>query len=82
VSGQAQYTDDVPLPFQGFHRSTVLTVSAPHCLALQVSGQAQYTDDVPLPPNTLHAAFVTSSKPHAKLLKVRPVQQQQQQQRG
>jgi hypothetical protein len=39
--------------------------------ALQVSGQAQYTDDVPLPPNTLHAAFVTSSKPHAKLLKVR-----------
>uniref|UniRef100_A0A383W3H7 xanthine dehydrogenase n=1 Tax=Tetradesmus obliquus TaxID=3088 RepID=A0A383W3H7_TETOB len=37
---------------------------------LQVSGQAQYTDDVPLPPNTLHAAFVTSSKPHAKLLKV------------
>jgi hypothetical protein len=38
--------------------------------ALQVSGQAQYTDDVPLPPNTLHAAFVTSSRPHAKLLKV------------
>lgn len=39
-------------------------------LALQVSGEAQYTDDVALPPNTLHAAFVTSTKPHAKLLGV------------
>lgn len=36
----------------------------------QVSGEAQYTDDVALPPNTLHAAFVTSIKPHAKLLGV------------
>jgi xanthine dehydrogenase/oxidase len=25
---------------------------------------------VPLPPNTLHAAFVTSSRPHAKLVSV------------
>ena len=39
-------------------------------LPLQVSGEAQYTDDVALPPDTLHAAFVTSSKPHAKLLGV------------
>jgi xanthine dehydrogenase molybdopterin-binding subunit B len=38
--------------------------------AVQVSGEAQYTDDVALPPNTLHAAFVTSKKPHAKLLGV------------
>ncbi|KAF8057662.1 XDH1 [Scenedesmus sp. PABB004] len=37
---------------------------------LQVSGQAQYTDDVPLPPNTLHAALVTSTRPHARLLSV------------
>ncbi len=36
----------------------------------QVSGQAQYTGDVPLPPNALHAAFVTSARPHARLLSV------------
>lgn len=41
-----------------------------NCTATQVSGEAQYTDDVALPPNTLHAAFVTSKKPHAKLLGV------------
>lgn len=41
-----------------------------HCDALQVSGEAQYTDDVDLPPNALHAALVTSKKPHAKLLGV------------
>jgi xanthine dehydrogenase molybdopterin-binding subunit B len=44
-----------------------------YCTAMcwpQVSGEAQYTDDVALPPNALHAAFVTSSKPHAKLLGV------------
>eukprot|EP00878_Enallax_costatus_P021296 GHUV01022542.1.p1 GENE.GHUV01022542.1~~GHUV01022542.1.p1 ORF type:complete len:619 (+),score=146.78 GHUV01022542.1:134-1858(+) len=39
---------------------------------LQVSGQAQYTDDLPLPPTALHAAFVTSTRPHAKLLSVDP----------
>jgi xanthine dehydrogenase/oxidase len=38
---------------------------------VQVSGQAQYTDDVPLPPDALHAAFVTSNRPHARILKVR-----------
>eukprot|EP00879_Flechtneria_rotunda_P007117 GHRR01007469.1.p1 GENE.GHRR01007469.1~~GHRR01007469.1.p1 ORF type:complete len:682 (+),score=243.05 GHRR01007469.1:3597-5642(+) len=37
---------------------------------LQVSGQAQYTDDILLPPNTLHAAFVTSTRPHARLLSI------------
>jgi len=42
------------------------------CCAVQVSGEAQYTDDVSLPPNTLHAAFVTSSSPHARLLGVDP----------
>jgi hypothetical protein len=40
------------------------------CSHAQVSGEAQYTDDVALPPSTLHAAFVTSVKPHAKLLGV------------
>jgi hypothetical protein len=57
-----QYVAQLPL---------LLLLLLPLLLLLQVSGQAQYTDDVPLPPNTLHAAFVTSSKPHAKLLKVR-----------
>jgi CO/xanthine dehydrogenase Mo-binding subunit len=42
------------------------------CRLLQVCGQAQYTDDVPLPSDTLHAVFVTSTKPHAKLVKVDP----------
>ncbi|BDA44652.1 Xanthine dehydrogenase [Coccomyxa sp. Obi] len=37
---------------------------------LQVTGEAQYTDDVPLPPNVLHAALVTSTRPHAKILSV------------
>lgn len=37
---------------------------------MQVSGQAQYTDDLPLPPTALHAAFVTSSRPHARLVSV------------
>ena len=36
----------------------------------QVTGEAQYTDDVPLPPNVLHAALVTSTRPHAKILSV------------
>lgn len=40
--------------------------------SVQVSGEAQYTDDVPLPANSLHAAFVTSTKPHARLLSVDP----------
>jgi hypothetical protein len=35
-----------------------------------VTGEALYTDDVPLPPGTLHAALVTSARPHAKLLSV------------
>ena len=37
---------------------------------LQVCGEAQYTGDAPLPGNTLHAALVTSTQPHAKLLSV------------
>jgi xanthine dehydrogenase/oxidase len=37
----------------------------------QVSGQALYCDDVPLQ-RPLHAAFVTSSHPHAKILSVDP----------
>lgn len=47
-------------------RPTLLLLVA----CLQVCGEAKYTDDVPLPPNTLHAALVTSSEPHAKLLSV------------
>lgn len=48
----------------------VLVVICVFLLFAQVSGQAQYTDDVPLPPTALHAAFVTSTRPHAKLLSV------------
>lgn len=39
-------------------------------LPTQVCGDAKYTDDVPMPLNTLHAALVTSSRAHAKLLAV------------
>ena len=37
---------------------------------LQVTGEAKYTDDLPPPPGLLHAAVVTSTVPHAKLLGV------------
>ena len=39
---------------------------------LQVTGEATYTDDVRHTPDLLHAALVTSQKPHAKLLRVDP----------
>eukprot|EP01018_Ginkgo_biloba_P032807 Gb_23462 [translate_table: standard] len=34
---------------------------------LQVTGEAEYADDTPMPPNGLHAAFVLSKKPHARI---------------
>lgn len=37
---------------------------------LQVSGEAVYTDDAKLPSDALHAALVTSTRVHAKILKV------------
>lgn len=37
---------------------------------LQVCGEAIYTDDIKLTSDYLHAALVTSSKPHARLLSV------------
>jgi xanthine dehydrogenase/oxidase len=37
---------------------------------LQVTGEAQYTDDIPAPMGTLHAALVTSTKAHARILKI------------
>ena len=39
-------------------------------LLLQVTGEAQYVDDLPLPNNALHAAFVLSTRPHAKILSI------------
>jgi xanthine dehydrogenase/oxidase len=49
----------------------VLGESHRHMAAdLQVCGGAQYVDDIPLPPKTLHAVFVLSTEPHAKLVKV------------
>ena len=46
------------------HLSSVLFAT------VQVSGEAMYVDDMPLPSNALHAAFVFSTRPHAKLLSV------------
>ncbi|KAJ4979755.1 hypothetical protein NE237_010535 [Protea cynaroides] len=37
---------------------------------LQVTGEAEYIDDTPMPPNGLHAAFVLSRKPHARILSI------------
>jgi xanthine dehydrogenase molybdopterin-binding subunit B len=37
---------------------------------LQASGEAVYADDVPILPGALHAAYVTSTQPHATLLEV------------
>uniref|UniRef100_A0A0R0G5H5 xanthine dehydrogenase n=1 Tax=Glycine max TaxID=3847 RepID=A0A0R0G5H5_SOYBN len=37
---------------------------------LQVTGEAEYTDDTPMPPNGLHAAFVLSKKPHARINRI------------
>jgi xanthine dehydrogenase/oxidase len=36
----------------------------------QVTGEAIYVDDIPLPSNALHAALVTSTRAHARLLSV------------
>lgn len=46
--------------------STCLTAALPS----QTTGEAQYTDDMMLPSNALHAALVTSSKPHARITAV------------
>ncbi len=35
-----------------------------------MTGEAQYVDDLPLPNNALHAAFVLSTRPHAKILSI------------
>lgn len=45
--------------------------SNPHLAALkQVTGEAQYTDDIPAMKNELHACYVLSSRPHAKILSI------------
>ncbi|KAF4123766.1 xanthine dehydrogenase/oxidase [Geosmithia morbida] len=45
--------------------------SNPHLSALkQTTGEAQYTDDIPPLKNELHAAYVLSSRPRAKILSV------------
>lgn len=36
----------------------------------KVTGEAIYTDDIPAPIGTLHAALVTSTKTHAKILRI------------
>ncbi|KAK2967440.1 hypothetical protein RJ640_022372 [Escallonia rubra] len=74
---------------QSFHRPSVMgsqdfeirkhgtSVGSPevHLSArLQVTGEAEYTDDTPVPPNCLHAAFVTSRKPHARILAIDDVE--------
>ncbi|KAJ8770899.1 hypothetical protein K2173_022071 [Erythroxylum novogranatense] len=37
---------------------------------LQVTGEAEYADDTPMPSNGLHAAFVLSRKPHARIVSI------------
>jgi xanthine dehydrogenase/oxidase len=37
-----------------------------------VCGEAVYVDDIKLPADALHAVLVTSSRPHARLLRVDP----------
>lgn len=36
----------------------------------QVTGEAIYVDDMPLPPRGLHAYFVYSTVPHARVVNV------------
>ncbi|XP_057550892.1 xanthine dehydrogenase 1-like [Amaranthus tricolor] len=38
--------------------------------ALQVTGEVEYVDDVKMPPSGLHAAFILSSKPHARIISI------------
>lgn len=45
--------------------------SNPHLAALkQSTGEAQYTDDTPSLKNELHACYVLSTRPHAKILSI------------
>lgn len=51
------------------HDSKTVGQPFPHAAShIQVTGEAQYCNDIPEPPGTLHAAFVTSQYPHAKIL--------------
>ena len=63
-----------PAELRGSSRRAQLSASLiqpakprPH---VQVTGEAVYTDDIKHTPDTLHAALVTSTKPHARLLSV------------
>ena len=40
------------------------------CYSFQVTGEAEYADDMPMPPNGLHAALITSRKPHARIVSI------------
>lgn len=40
-----------------------------YCVYCKVSGEAKYCDDIEVP-GCLHAALVTSTRPHARLVKV------------
>ena len=37
---------------------------------MQVTGEAVYTEDLPKPPSTLHAALVTSSTAHGRIVSI------------
>lgn len=53
----------------GSEASSIVGQSYSHKSAsLHVTGEALYVDDVPLPPNTLHAAFILSSRPLARVV--------------
>ncbi|THG13996.1 hypothetical protein TEA_022769 [Camellia sinensis var. sinensis] len=73
VTGEAEYTDDTPMPPTGLHVTgeaeyTDDTPMPP--TGLHVTGEAEYTDDTPMPPTGLHGALILSQKPHARILSI------------
>ncbi|KAL7645432.1 UNVERIFIED_CONTAM: hypothetical protein RMT77_003818 [Armadillidium vulgare] len=65
-----QFFDEVP---EGQEEIDLIGRPIPHVSALkQTTGEAAYIDDLPKFDNELHAAFVISTKAHAKILNIDP----------
>lgn len=53
------------------YEQNVMGKATPHVSAMkQATGEAQYTDDIPVQQNELFGSLVTSTKAHAKIVKV------------
>uniref|UniRef100_A0A2P2KBD2 xanthine dehydrogenase n=1 Tax=Rhizophora mucronata TaxID=61149 RepID=A0A2P2KBD2_RHIMU len=52
------------------HRTSVGSPEVHLSARLQVTGEAEYTDDTPMPSDGLHAAFILSTKPHARIVSI------------